>query len=456
MAGTLSSLGLGSGLPLQDILSQLRSADQVRIVNLQTRQLQYKDQLGEFGVVRSKLLAMKTMAFDLSLNDTFLSRSASSSDDTVFGATADSSASPATVEVTVSSLAKKDVWQSSAVAGATTDISNPSGSFVYTLDGTDYTVTVDAGMSLQELADAINEADDNPGVTASVMDDGTGSGTDYHLVLSTDSPGADNEISIGTNDTTLTWTHQQTAANSQVKINNITYERQSNSISDIVTGVTLNLEGTGTSTLTVGSDTGAVKNKILALFASYNEALQEIDANSGYDADTGVAGSLNGVSAFKNLRSTLNNILSTTVSGLGTEYGNLAEIGLSFDRSGLLSMDQSVLDAALASNLEDVQALFVGDAVEGIDGIATMLDDALVDITKSSGGLISSETERVQAVVDRLDDQIDRANDLLDARYALLEKQFVQLDSLLNNLQSQGSALSSTFKGLSDMWVKNN
>jgi flagellar hook-associated protein 2 len=147
MAGSISTLGIGSGLDLQGILDQLRAVDQTRIINLETRQLQYKDQLAELETVNSMLLSVKSLAFDLSLNSTFETNQVASSDETVLTATVDDTAAASTMEMTVGSLAKQNVWQSDGVAAANTSIAAAAGEFDYTVDGTTYTVSVTAGMT---------------------------------------------------------------------------------------------------------------------------------------------------------------------------------------------------------------------------------------------------------------------------------------------------------------------
>ncbi len=456
MAGSITTLGLGSSLDLQGIIDQLKEADRAPITTMEARQLQYKDQLAEFEVVNGKLLTMKSVALALSLNDSFDTKSATSSQADVLTAIADSSAKAGTHELTVDNLVKRNVWQSDGVASASASIASAAGNFEYTVDGTTYSVAVTNGMTLQQLASAINDDEDNPGITASVMDDGDNTGVDdFHLLLTSDETGVANAITTddvdNTNDTSLSFTSVQSALDAQVTINAVTYKRAGNSIDDIISGVTLDLVSAGTSTVLVTDDTESVKDKIFGLVAAYNDVAAEIKANSGVDDETGVEGSLFGVSAFRSLGTDIYQLMSTPVDGLSTAYGNLSEIGLLYQRDGSLKIDEDVLDAALANNLEDVKGLFVGDSAD-IDGVASLLEERLASITTVAGGLISYETARVQAAVDQLDDQIDIATKRLDARYELMTKQFVQLDQLLSTLDSEGSFLTDQFKNLSGMW----
>lgn len=452
MSGTVSTLGAGSGMDLQGILDKLKAADQVPITNIKAQQLQYKEQKAEFDTVNNKLLAVKNQALELSLSTTFLVRQISSSQTSVLSASANSSASLGNSSVTVSRLAKQNSWQSSGVATATSVVGSAAGSFAYTINGTQTSVTVSATTTLQQLSDAINNDANNPGVTASVIDDGSGTATAFHLALVSKETGEANAVTIDTNDTALTFTEIQGASeslNAELTINGITYQRASNSISDIMYGVTLNLDATGSSTLKVTSDSTSVKDKIVAMVEAYNAALKEIADNSKYDSETKVAGSLSGISTFKRMTGQLNQTMLTSISGLGGAYNNMTDLGLSFNRDGTASLDEAVLDTALEENPDDVKALLVGDSDKGIDGVATLLNQQLRDITKPSRGLIANEKDRVDQIIRRMDEQISTQTIRLNSKYDLLTKQFVQLDSLMSSFQKQGDFLTAQIASLS-------
>ena len=267
MAGTISSLGLGSGIDLAGMLDKLKAVDKIPIVNKQAKQVEYKNQLAEFDTVNTKLLAVKTAALDLSLNDTFDSKSFTSSNESVLTATGNSSAATGNYDLTVTALARKNSWQSTGVEGRDSAIATTAGDFSYTVDGKQTTVTVTANMTLEQLMNAINNDEDNPGVTASIMDDGSGSTSAFHLVLVSKETGEDNAVTIDTNETDLTFNEIQAAGtlNAQFTLNGISYQRDSNTIDDAITGVTLELVGQGSSIVKVSSDTSAIAEKITAL-----------------------------------------------------------------------------------------------------------------------------------------------------------------------------------------------
>ena len=452
MAGTISTLGLGSGIDLAGMLDKLKAVDKIPIVNKQAKQVEYKNQLAEFDTVNTKLLAVKTAALDLSLNDTFDSKSITSSNESVLTATGNSSAATGSYDLTVTALARKNSWQGSGVEERGSVITTTAGNFSYSIDGQQATVALTANMTLEQLMNAINDDEGNPGVTASIMDDGSGSTSAFHLVLVSKETGDDNAVTIDTNNTDLTFNEIQAAGtlDAQFTLNGISYQRGSNTIDDAITGVTLELVGQGSSIVKVSSDTSAIAEKITALVDTYNEAMAEISANAAYNEETGESGPLNGLSSFTSIKTQLNSILFGSIDGLSGKYDSMIDLGLEYNRDGTISIDESTLNSALAEHPDSVKELFVGADNGAVDGLADHLGDKLGFLTKYNG-LISTEKSRVQTTIDRLDDQIETAQERLDAKYETMAKVFAELDKFMSNMQAQGNALQLQIDSLANL-----
>jgi len=452
MAGSITTLGIGSGLDLQNIIDKLKAVDKLPIINKQAKQVEYKSQLAEFDTVNTKLLAVKTAAFNLSLNDTFDSKSISSSDTDVLTATVDSTATAGNYDLTVTALAKKNSWQTSGVEARDSAIATAAGDFSYTIDGEQTTISVTTGMTLEELMDAINDDTNNPGVTASIMDDGSGSTSAFHLVLLSDKTGEENAVTIDTNGTDLTFSEIQAAGtlNAQFTLNGMSYQRDSNSIDDAIAGVTLSLVGQGSSTFTVSSDTTTIGGKITTLVNAYNEAITEISTNAAYNEETGEGGLLSSLSSFTGIKAQLNNIFFGSIDGLSGEYDSMVDLGLSYNRDGTIAIDESTMNSALADHPDSVKEMFMGTSDGSVEGLADRLNDQLGFLTKYNG-LIDSEKSRVQTTIDRLDDQIETAQERLDARYETMAKTFAELDKFMSSMESQGNALQQQMDSLNNM-----
>ena len=457
MAGTISSLGVGSGIDLAGMLDKLKAVDKIPIVNKQAKQIEYKSQLAEFDTVNTKLLAVKTAALELSLNGTFDSKSITSSNTTVATVAGNSSAVTGNYDLTVTALAKKNSWQTSGVEERSSIIAATAGDFNYTIDGKQTTVAVTANMTLEQLMNAINDDENNPGVSAAIMDDGSGDTNAFHLVLVSKETGEDNVVTIDTNNTDLTFNEIQAAGtlNAQFTINGISYQRGSNTIDDAITGVTLDLVGEGSSIVKISSDTSAIGDKITALVEAYNEAMSEISSNAAYNEETGESGTLNGLSTFTSIKAQLNTILFGSIDGLSGEYDSLIGLGLEYNRDGSISIDETALNNALAEHPDSVKELFVGTGDGSIAGLADRLEDKLRFLTKYKG-LIDNEKSRVQTSIDRLDDQIELATTRLDAKYETMAKVFSELDKFMSSMESQGNALSLQIESLSNLFSNNN
>jgi len=257
----------------------------------------------------------------------------------------------------------------------TTAVTSADADFSYTYNGRETTITVSAGTTLTELKDLINNDSQNPGVTASILNDGTGLSTAFHLVLSGDQTGAAykiTSISHTLDNFDSTFDETQAAQNAMLKVDGYPsgseyIQKSTNHITDVIEGVTLSLVGTGTSTVTVNPDTEAMKQKITDFISAFNEVRAYIKEQTKYDDDTGEAGILLGNYAVEIVKSRLDAIVSTNATGFrdGKDtYVNLMQIGIRTDveegseTEGQLLIDETELDNALASDFEAVADLF--------------------------------------------------------------------------------------------------
>lgn len=556
--GTISSLGVGSGLELQSILDQLRDVDKQVIDRKETEITTLEAQLNEFTVVNNKLLTLKSKALDLSLSSTFLGRTVTSSDESVLAAIVSDGTAVQSTPVTVGRIATQSTFKSdgkdsqdaivyvptsfestSGVAnpapggdvvmaigesitinyGGTTDITvtavadmsmeelrdaindvanNPGGevvaetfvigtetflrvkassggtgeanrlaitedlaaldfaapkkTFAYSMGGETVTLNVDADITLSQLADLINDDANNPGVTASIINDGAATDP-YKLILQANGTGQDNEISMLAQVPDLTMSVQGEAGenlNAEITVNGISYQRQTNSIADVISGVSLTLESAGTATVSVASNNAAVKDLVVGLVEAYNDAVQEIAKNAGYDEDTEQFGIL-ARTTLRSMPYDLQNLMTSTVKadteGLVT---TLFDLGLEFDRDGTISIDQSVLDVAISAAPDSVSAFFLGDDDKGITGFADKINDHLREVT-GGDGQVAAEKSAAQLRIDDLELRIEAETERLDKKYEILAKQFVELDSYMNQMTSMSNYLSSQFDSLGSM-----
>ena len=322
----ISAGGIGSGLDINGIVSQLVAAEAEPVnARLNAKEIDLGSELSAFGTLKSALSAFQSSVTKLDNETSFQVFTASSSDENVFTASADKTAVVGEYDIEVIQLAQaeklrsKDYTASTDIVGTgTLDISLGADTFQLTIDSSNST--------LEGIRDAINSASDNPGISASLItvDSGT------QLILSSNKVGASNTIDVVAVDdnasdgfkltdlNTSKLNSLQSASDAKIEVDSQTVTRNSNSFSDVISGVTFNLTGVkpGTiDTLSVVSDTQTIKKDIEGFVTNYNTLVGVMKGLSNFDASTLVAGPLNGDSVVSGIQNSLRQAFSTTVTG---------------------------------------------------------------------------------------------------------------------------------------------
>jgi flagellar hook-associated protein 2 len=245
--------------------------------------------------------------------------------------------------------------------------------------------------SLEGIRDAINKA--NIGVNASIVNDG--SGTPYRLVLNSTKTGEKSSMRItlegdGGNppdsaindllayDPSGTQKMQQTAAAQDTKatVNGIAVSSASKTISEAIQGVTLNLSKTGSSTLSINKDSGTLKKNLETFVKAYNDLNKAIKDMTSYDPETKQAGVLQGDFTAQSIQSQLRKTMSGEITGLSGALKNLGQVGISIDKTGLMSLDSGKLQKAIDNNYADIAGLFasMGTATDSMVSYVSSTD----------------------------------------------------------------------------------
>jgi flagellar hook-associated protein 2 len=256
-------------------------------------------------------------------------------------------------------------------------------SFTQDANQTSASVVIDSkNNTLQGIRDAINKA--SLGVTATIVSDG--SANPYRLVLTSNKTGEHSTMKItaaGTGgggadpavaallgyDPGGVQSLQQTSAGQSTKlsVNGIAVTSESNTVSEAIQGVTLNVSTLGSTSVNVATDTSTVKTNVNNFVKAFNDLNASIRGVSSYNAATKTAGPLFGDSTLRNLQSSLRSQLNQGVTGLSGQLSSLSQAGITFQKDGTLAVDSSKLDKAIKDNLSDLSALFavVGSATDG-------------------------------------------------------------------------------------------
>lgn len=447
----ITAPGIGSGLDIADLVNRLVAAEGAPAENrLVRKELGIQSDLSAFGTLSSSLSQFQETVRALQSEDDFLRRRAVSSETDVFTATADKNAVAGNYAIQVDQLAQAarvrsgDFDSSEAVIG--------SGTLQVNLGANSFELNIDeSNNTLAGIRDAINNADDNLGVTATIINVDGGS----RLVLSSGTTGAGNDISVTATDNDAadgfdlarleTLTTTQAAQDAIFFVDGQQATRSSNSISDVIDGITFELktaEPQAVNTLTITQDNSAANSRVQAFVESYNGLNDVIRQLTRFDADTGEAGVLLGDSVLRGVQNQLRQTLSDAVGGLNNGI-TLAEIGVTTNKdTGGLVLDSERLDEALAGDFSTVATLFASE-----DGVANRLD-TLIDRYIGPEGVISGRTSGLQTRLDGIDDDRVRLDARLTALEARYNAQFTAMDILVGQLQGIGDFLSQQLANL--------
>lgn len=446
--GSIIASGVGSGLDIEGLVTQLLAAEgqpQTQRLNLREAELQAK--LSAFGQFRSAVATLRSAIEPLTDIDRFRGRTVTVAADNLLTVAADSTAATGSYSVEVIRLAQSQKLASGPFATALTDIG--SGELTVSVGGNAFTVTIDeSAATLSDIASAINGAADNSGVTATLVTANDG----VRLVLTGRETGAANVITVtqaGGNgglaqiaydpgNAIANLTQLTAAQDAQVAVDTFVYDSPDNTITEVVTGLTLDLKAAapGSPTVvTVGNDSAGSGKLVDDFVKAYNGLVKSLRALTAYNADNGSGGPLLGDPTARNFLNSVRNEVVRAVNGNGA-FTMLADVGITTEVDGSLVVDSARLGEALAAGFEDVGRLFT----TGETGVATRLD-ALLARYVDDNGLIEARTEGLQARVE----DVAKAREALEFRLQKVEerlrRQFSALDGLVAQLRNTSDFL---------------
>ncbi|MEA2111217.1 MAG: flagellar filament capping protein FliD [Campylobacterota bacterium] len=443
MAGEISSLGIGSGVLTAEIIEKLKANDESRIIKPVEDKVELANQKEDaLELLSSLMTTFKSSTSALDGDNLYLGRSVSGNTDALT-VTAESGSDVQSFSITDIDKAEKDVWNSTALDAKSTPITDlGAGTLTITIDGEDYAVDYTAADSLNDIRDKINESAGEK-MTASVLQVGEDS---YELIITAENTNeaityADsNDGSVPTADSLtdlLALNNVQPAEAATFKYNGITVTRDTNEVSDLINGVTLTLnqnETTDSANISISQNETAVTSEMSIFVQNYNNLISNLEDMTTSDIENGVAGIFNGESFIKSISRELNDIILS----VNSNGESLVDYGISIDRDGVMSLDNSVLSAKFAKDPEAMELFFSGDS--DTDGIFTTLDERMANYT-GYNKLLTTFSDGLENSKDSLVEQYDRLKASLDDRYEIMTKRFVAYDAIISRINSQFSSL---------------
>jgi flagellar hook-associated protein 2 len=459
--GTISSAGIGSGLDVSSIVSKLMAVEQQPLTKLQTQEATLQAQLSAFGQLNSVVSQLKDATTPLLDPTSYQLTNAASSDPSSVSAGTTAGALPGLYSVSVSQLSASQSVVSPG--GQYTDSTSPvgtgsititlgtwnAGQTTFTPNSAATAVTIPITSDVNTLAgirDKINAA--NAGVTAALVTDTTGT----RLALQSTNSGAANGFRVQVTDDdgnntdnaglsrlafdpsggATQMTLAQSSADTLATINGIAVTSASNTLSNVIDGMTFTVSKLTTQpvAVNVSRNTDSIKTKLSAFVTAYNAVNSFLAQATQYDASTKTAALLQGDSTATGLDTQLHSILSKT-TGASSLYATFSALGLQLQKDGSLKMDDTKVSAALANLPEATKALSNLDATTpGNNGLAKQFSDWATGVLQT-GGLLPGKTDSIQRRIDANQKDQDAMNTRLAAIQQRLNAQYSNLDTVM-------------------------
>lgn len=399
----ITATGLGSGLDVNKLVSQLVASERaVSDLQLNRQEANLTSKFSALGALKGSLGGFKSAVSGLNALSSFNLKAATSSDNSIFTATASADALPSNYSIAVSQLATSHSLASSSfvdsnetaigtgtitIRRGTTDYvegTDTYNSFTLNQESTAANIVIDSSNNtLEGVMAAINDAD--IGIGASIINDGSG----FRLLLSSETTGAENslEISVTDNDSNDTdvsglsrlafnaaatnLEQTSTAVDANFSINGLAVSSASNVVSSAIPGVSLSLKQISVSAieLNVEANTSSVLSGMNSFIAGYNSYISTANALSNYDQENDVAAALLGDFTLRSISGQIENVVRNSVAGLAGSITNLSELGVTTSASGTLLLDSDKFTAALSDNPKQVSQMFAAIAVPEDEGI---------------------------------------------------------------------------------------
>ncbi len=443
--------GLGSGLDTQAIISALMAVERRPITALERKKSSFQDQKGLFGDLKGLLDKLEDVSRKLSRSQDLLSMTASSSNEDILTASAGNTATPGSHQIVVKDLAQAKI----AAAGRADLTETYSGTVFLEVDGV--LRGIDVNGDLNSVAAAINAETDALGVSADVVDTGIVGPEQYKLVVRSSEVGSDNAYTLTFDsgnaalDSLVTDINNgviSAGQNALISYNGVDISRPTNSIGDVIPGVTLDLKSADlntTVTVTISTDAEETAETVQEFVDAYNEIVDFVSGQNVVNDEGQTSNPLFGDPTLRSIRSNLRSIVGGSVDTGNQSFAMLAQIGIESDRDGKLTFNKSEFEEALASDEQAVASLF---SLEGA-GIANRVQDQIDVYTDSVDGLIKTRQDGFDRLIKDITRQIERSEDRLERTEAGLKQKFANLEGLLARLQGQGNSLSTFSMGQS-------
>jgi flagellar hook-associated protein 2 len=470
---TISSPGVGSGMDVKTIVSQLMATEQGPMNKLIQTEAKDQAKISAFGTLKSALSTFQTAASTLNMSSTFTSVAPAVADPSFYTAALNGVAVPGSYNIEVKALAESQKLVSQTYATTDTvvgdgtlklsigkyDTTASPATFAQKSGSSSVTINIDAtNHTLGGIRDAINAA--NAGVSASIINDGTGarlsitssdSGTANAVKIEATESGAAGLAKLAYDGVATTGLEQKvTAADAHLVVDGVDVYKPSNTVTDAVQGITLNLLKVTTSAdkLSLSRDTDKVRKAIDSFVTAFNSVHKQLDSLTAYDSGTQTGSLLTGDATATAIDSKLRAMISGTVAGGIQGLSSLTDIGIGFEKDGTLSVNADRRDKLLNNPTIDVKKLFVKTS-DNMVGLASVINDGVSKMILGSDATINQRVDSLKADVTSIGKRKTAESSRLQDVQARYTRQFASLDTLIASMNTTQQFLTQQLASLS-------
>ncbi len=423
----MAEVSAGSSIDVQSIVSGLMDIERRPIKKLETQTTITRSKISALGELKSAIYKLESAARDLAKPQTLARFSATSSNESVLDATVTTLDTIENHSIRVDALATTHRLASQTTYTSPDDVVG-AGTYHYEVGGEGFDVTLEPGKdTLMDLKNAINRSAANTGLSASIIKVDNG----YKFVLSAQKSGTSNAITADG-----AWDEISAAGDATIYIDGIEIHPSSNTLKDVIPGITMELKSTGETELTTAADIDTMAESMEAFADAYNnlrDTIERLDETK-----------LKGEGISLSIESAIRNRFFGEYESAEGQTSSVFEFGFTFDKEGRLSVDRGKFENAIDNNFFGLHNFFTGD-----QGFSASLQETLRDLTKT-GGLIEGRKQSYYSRIDNYERQTERLEVRMEALEARYLQTYSELDALLGSFSQTSTNLAQQLGSLTN------
>ena len=461
----ISALGAGSGVDVKALANSLVEAERApKQQAIQSKIDKSEAKISGYSAMMAALDIFKQQVDGLDSVTDFAAVDIRNSNPLAVQVSTNSLASPGTHTISIASLAQA---QRSVGDGFDNVTSQVNGGNAFTLSLTVAGETADieisaANTNASAVVNAINQA--GAGVSAQLLDTGVEGAADRYKIVLTGQTGASNSFTVSTDAAdssglNFTTPAGQEAADAAVTVNGVAISRSTNTIDDVIPGMTFDLLGptTGAVAVQLNRDSSGVKEKVQSLVTAYNNMVSDFGILTGpasEDEEDIYSGSLRGDSTVRSVLSQIRQVFFGESETAGESITSLRDMGVSVDKDGVVTLDEATLDEALANNFEEVVSALAGRTTAEVDGETVIRQGLGAEMASrlralmGPTGIILSQSNSAESQVTRYEEQLEKLETRMEGILERYTKQFAAMESIVGQLTSMRESLKSQFEAM--------